>query len=400
MIPMKLPTKIDYKKELEAASKTMIMIHDPKTLMRLIARMIVSKVKVKHAGMILYDAQRDTYIVRISRGERGLKIPAGYARLDHKSSLIRVFSRKEYKSLSFRQNALVLDDLNKMIWQESVLNGVNNGIGELLHLAKEEMQMFSAIACVPAYCQDTLLAILLLGEKMDGEHFDQDELDFFSALASDVAMAIKNAQLFTDLKKEAERNRDLFLRTTTVLASTIEAKDRYTRGHTERVTDYALAIARQMAANGSLTFPNNFFENLYLAGLLHDIGKIAVPESILGKPGKLTEEEIKIMREHTLRGVEILKPLAELEESLKGVKYHHERYDGKGYPDGLKGDEIPIMAAIIAAADTLDAMTSDRPYRKSMDKNYAIEEIKRNSGTQFHPVVVQALVELFERGEI
>ena len=106
------------------------------------------------------------------------------------------------------------------------------------------------------------------------------------------------------------------------------------------------------------------------------------------------------MRTHTLRGVEILKPLAELEESLKGVKYHHERYDGRGYPEGLKGEEIPIVAAIIAVADTLDAMTSDRPYRKGMDRKLAIEEIKRNSGTQFHPVVVRALLELNERGEI
>ncbi len=396
---MKLPTKIDYKKELEAASKTMIMIHDPATLMKLMVRMIVSKVKIKHAGMILYDSNKDTYVVAISRGERGVKIPAGFARLNRDSSLIQLFNRRECKFLSSKQNALVLEDLNKMIWQESVIQG-GNGPVKLLHDAREQMQMFNVVACVPAYYQDVLLAILLLGEKLDGEHFDQDELDFFSALASDVAMAIKNAQLFADLKKEAERNRDLFLRTTEVLASTIEAKDKYTRGHTERVTNYAMAIARQMAANGSMNFPDHFFENLYVGGLMHDIGKIAVPEAILGKTDKLTEEEIKIMRDHTLRGVEILKPLAELKESLKGVKYHHERYDGKGYPEGLKGDEIPIIAGIICVADTLDAMTSDRPYRKGMDKAQAIQEIRKNAGTQFHPLVVQALGELWERGEI
>ncbi len=141
-------------------------------------------------------------------------------------------------------------------------------------------------------------------------------------------------------------------------------------------------------------------ENLYMSGLLHDIGKIAVPEAILGKTDKLDDEELKIMRTHTLRGVEMLKPLAEFEESMKGVKYHHERYDGKGYPDGLKADEIPIIAAIIAVADTFDAMTSDRPYRKGLDKAIAMNEIKKNSGIQFNPLPAQAMVELWERGEL
>ena len=154
-----------------------------------------------------------------------------------------------------------------------------------------------------------LLAILLLGEKHDGSRFDQEELDFFSALASDVAMAIRNAQLFEDLKREAERNRNLFIQTTIALGSAIEAKDTYTHGHTERVTKYALAIGRQMEASQAYNFPHKFFENLYIAGLLHDIGKIAVPEAILSKQDKLTPEEYEIMKSHTTRGAEILAPI-------------------------------------------------------------------------------------------
>lgn len=392
---------IDYKKELESASKSMIMIHDPSLLIKLIVRMIVRKVQIKHAGMILYDHARGSYVLNISRGELGVKIPAGYARLTKDNPVIKLFTHKDYRALTVNKTAIMSQDLNKMIWQESVINNGNgNGTKELLHKVGEQMQMLNSIACVPAYYQDKLLAILLLGEKNDGVRFEEEELNFFAALAHDVAMAIRNAQLFEDLKAEAKKNRDLFIRTTLVLGSTIEAKDKYTSGHTQRVTNYAMMVARQMTASGSAEFPESFFENLYVAGMLHDIGKIGVPEAILNKTGKLTPEEFEIMKRHTLHGVEILKPLSELRDSLDGVKYHHERYDGKGYPDGLRGEAIPIVAAIIAVADTFDAMTTDRPYRKGLSIEEAVREVKKNSGIQFNPKVAQALVELVEMGKI
>lgn len=391
--------ELDYKKELENASKTMILVHDPKTLIRLIVRMIVRKVQVKHAAMILYEPKKDSYVLTISSGERGIKIPAGFARFDKNSPLIKFVNSKEYKTLREGKNALIVADLHTLIWQESVISN-GNGLKDLLHRVNEQMHMFNAIACVPAYFQDNLLALLLLGEKIDNSSFDEGELEFFAALASDVAMAIKNAQLFEDLKKEAERNRQLFINTTIALTSAIEAKDTYTKGHTERVTKYAIAIARQMNANGSANFPHEFFENLQIAGLLHDVGKIGIPEAILQKADKLTDEEFVKMKQHTLRGIEIVKHITEFKECLDGIKYHHERYDGKGYPEGLKGEAIPMPAAIIAVADTYDAMTSDRSYRKGLPKETAIAEIKKNSGVQFNPVPVRAMVELFEAGKI
>lgn len=291
------------------------------------------------------------------------------------------------------------EDINKLIWQESVISN-GNGTKELLHEVSTQMPKLNAVACVPAYHQHMLLAILLLGEKHDGSRFDQEELDFFSALASDVAMAIRNAQLFDDLKREAERNRNLFIQTTIALGSAIEAKDAYTHGHTERVTKYALAIARQMENSRLHEFQSKFFENLYIAGLLHDIGKIGVSEAILCKQDKLTEEEYEIMKGHTTRGAEILSALTGFDEVINGVKYHHERYDGKGYPDGLKGDDIPIIAAIIAVADTFDAITTDRSYRKGLSKEVAISEIQKNCYKQFNPKPVQALIELHRKGEL
>jgi len=392
--------RIDYKKELESASRSMIMIHDPKLLIKLIVRMIVTKVLIKHAGMILYEPERDSYILNISRGETGFKIPAGYARFDRNHPIIKLFTDKDLKPLTAARNAILVQDLNKLIWQESVLSNNTSGNQELLHNVGTQMQMFNAVACVPAYYHDKLLAVLLLGEKSDGNNFDQQELDFFAALASDAAMAIRNAQLFAALKKESDRNRDLFLRTTLVLGSAIEAKDKYTHGHTQRVTDISVMIARQMNANGTANFSVKFIENLYIASMLHDIGKIGVPESVLNKIETLTNDDFDILRQHPLFGVEILTPLSELKESLDGVRYHHERYDGRGYPEKLKGDQIPLIATIISVADAFDAIITDRPYRKARSKEEAMEEIRTNIAKQFHPLPAQALIELFEQGKL
>ncbi|NTV30184.1 MAG: HD domain-containing protein, partial [Candidatus Omnitrophica bacterium] len=357
-----LKVKIDYKKELETASKGMIMIHDHVLLIRLMVRMIVRKVHLRHAGVILYEPKKDSYILAVSRGEEGEKVPENFVRFDKSHPLIKIFYQKEYKYLMGDRNAIVLDDINRLIWRESVIEGVN-GTRKLLHQVSEHMPMLNSVACVPAFYRHQLLAVLLLGEKTDGVLFDQDELDFFSALASDVAMAIRNAQLFEDLKREADHNRNLFIQTAIALGSAIEAKDAYTHGHTERVTQYSLAIARQMVAMGMMEAPPRFFESLYIAGLLHDIGKIGISESILMKADRLTPEEYAIMKTHVVRGSEILAPIKDFEGCIAGVKFHHERYDGSGYPEGLKGDDIPLIAMIIAVADTFDAITTDRPYR-------------------------------------
>ncbi len=393
--------KIDFKKELETASKGMIMIHDPHLLIKLIVRMIVRKLSIRHVAMILYDPEHDAYVLSISKGERGLKVPPGFAKFNRDSAMIKVFIRNEFKHLISDRNAIVTEDINKIIWRESIIqNGNGSKIKEVLHQVNDQMQMLNVEACVPAYFRDDLMAVLLLGEKSDGTRFDQEELDFFGALASDAAMAIRNAQLFEGLKAESERNRKLFIQTIIVLGSTIEAKDAYTRGHVDRVTKYANAIAREMSDRGMVTFNSSFFENLYIAGLLHDIGKIGIPESILNKKGPLTDEEYEIMKGHTLRGVEIITPLNLHRDVVHGIKYHHETYDGKGYPEGLNEDNIPIIASILSVADAFDAMTTDRPYRKGFPKEDAIKEIKRKTGSQFHPLPAKIFIQLCQKGMI
>lgn len=386
---------IDYKRELENAAKTMILVHEPDTLIRMIVRMIVHKVKVRHAAILLHDQSKDTYVLTVSRGASGLKIPQGFARMDTDNPLIRFFRERVDKQV-LNDGAVCCDDIKKCLKR----NKAKPQVLRLLKGALSQMEMFEVTACIPSYFREDLLGILLLGNKKNGRKFGRDELDFLIALTFDVAMAIRNAELFKGLELELERNKRLFIHTTIALAAAIEAKDHYTHGHTERVTDLSLQIARKLKDKNRGMFKDNFFEHLRMAGLLHDIGKIGIPESILNKNGPLNQEEKARMQEHPLVGVTILQPIRELEEALAGVKYHHEKYDGTGYPEGLKGERIPLIASIISVADTFDAMTTDRPYHKMLSAKEAVDEIKRLSGRQFEPDVAGALIELYQENKI
>src|SRR6202022_1843590 len=203
------------------------------------------------------------------------------------------------------------------------------------------------------------------------------------------SVAIDNARLF----REREQ---VVLESLKAMAQLVDAKDPYTAGHSSRVTEYSLTIAREMNyAPGD----EGAWKRLEQGGLLHDIGKINVPDAILGKPGKLTEEEFDILKRHPVVGYDVLKNLHMLTDELVIVRSHHERFDGKGYPDGKKGDELPIIAWITAAADAFDAMTSDRPYRKGMSEEIALAEIQKGAGTHFHPAVAQAVLISARKGD-
>lgn len=173
----------------------------------------------------------------------------------------------------------------------------------------------------------------------------------------------------------------------------IDAKSPWTKGHSERVTYYALEIAKTMGLK------QKEIDKLRIAALLHDIGKIGTYDVILDKPGKLTEEESELIRMHPVKGAEILRPVTQMKDLLPIIRHHHERMDGKGYPDGLKGEEIPLMSRIIALADSYDSMTSDRPYRPAPPREYAVSEIQRCSGTQFDPQAAEAFLKVLARGK-
>jgi len=386
--------RVDYKKELESAAKSMILVHEPDVLIKMIVRMIVQKVKVSHAGILLHK-NGNSYVLTVSRGPSGIKIPAGFARMDTDNPLIRIFRDPVYRSLT-NGGVFVCKEVLKQLSNKKLSAEQK----EILKKALYQMEIFDTAVCVPSYHRQDLLGLLLLGKKEKKKDFAKDELDFFMALASDVAMAIRNAQLFKELENELDKKQRLFIHTIIALAAAIDAKDHYTHGHTSRVTSLSLEIARRFAQEHKDMINDSFLEHLHVAGLLHDIGKIGIPESILNKQGPLDELERQKMKEHPMVGAAILTPIKELEDAILGVKYHHESFDGSGYPQGLKGDHIPLIAAIISVADTFDAMTTDRPYRKGLSKEDAIGEIKRVSGKQLNPQVAQTFVKLYEEGKI
>jgi HD-GYP domain-containing protein (c-di-GMP phosphodiesterase class II) len=187
------------------------------------------------------------------------------------------------------------------------------------------------------------------------------------------------------LKLAAEENRELFLGSIRMLAAAIDEKDPYTRGHSGRVAKYSLIIGDSMGLSAE------DLDRLRISALLHDVGKIGVDDRVLKKPGKLTDEEFDVMKQHTIKGANIMRPVAQLKDMLPGIELHHERMDGAGYPYGLQGDQIPLMARIIAVADTLDAITTNRPYQSAMDITYAVERIESLAVSRFDPAVVTAL---------
>jgi HD-GYP domain-containing protein (c-di-GMP phosphodiesterase class II) len=200
--------------------------------------------------------------------------------------------------------------------------------------------------------------------------------------------------LVADLKRAAEENRALFLSSIQMLAGAVDEKDPYTRGHSDRVTRYSIMLAQELA------LAPEEIEKLRVAAQLHDVGKIGIEDRVLKKPGALTPEEYESMKAHTIKGANILRPVRQLTEMLPGIELHHESLDGRGYPYGLKADEIPIIARIIMVADTFDAMTTNRPYQAAMDPEYVIRIINSMATTKFDPEVVKALTAVFERGEL
>ena len=207
-------------------------------------------------------------------------------------------------------------------------------------------------------------------------------------------MTDKIEEQIAKLAKAAAENRELFVGTVKALAAAIDGKDKYTRGHSERVARISVAIGKR------LDMKEDEVETLRMSALLHDVGKIAIDDSILKKPAALTDEEYEIMKTHPQRGFKIMSQIPAMKEFLPGMYMHHEMVNGMGYPQGLKGDEIPLQAKIVSVADTFDAMTIDRPYQKALPLEKALEVISGYVGTRYDGAVVRALVEACQHGEV
>lgn len=244
-----------------------------------------------------------------------------------------------------------------------------------------------ALLSAPLLARGRVVGVLQVLNPRGRPTFTAGDLRRMELLAGPLANAIENSRLYA-------AQRQTFLQTVTVLAEAVERRDPYTGGHVRRVVGYALAIGDRLGLD------DGELEELRLAAVLHDIGKIATPDRVLSKPSRLDQEETQLMRRHPVDGAEIVLPIAQLRALVGGIRHHHERLDGHGYPDGLQGDEIPLLARIIAVADTFDAMTTDRPYRKGRAAEEALAEIAGEVGRQFCPRVVAAFRDAWDSGSI
>lgn len=332
---------------LHEVGKTLGMVLDIDKLLEMVLG-LTSKVLggVKTSSVILYDQETKALQVVLYKGEgdvqqlQPIKVGEGIAG--------KVFEKGE---------PLIINDANP-----------DSGLGR------------SSI-CVPLIFKDEPIGVLSVSNKLSGEPFDNGDLEILVTLASQIAVSLYNAQLYDELESS-------YLSAVKTLANSIDAKDAYTSGHSERVARYAVETGRLMGLD------SDELKNLHIGALLHDIGKIGISESIITKSDRLTAEEYETIKTHPARGATILEPAVFLAEKVPLIRYHHERYDGKGYPEGLKGEKIPLLARIVCVADSFDAMTSKRAYRDVMPIKEAREEILRCSGSQFDPDVVAAFMKL------
>jgi len=240
---------------------------------------------------------------------------------------------------------------------------------------------------VPLIAHDKPVGLLdLITETPEGDITSRD-LSLLTILSKQAALAIENVKLYESMKKDE-------VNIIKALSTTVDAKDHYTSGHSQKVSEYGTHIAEE------LMLQEREIEIIKYAGLLHDIGKIGMPDEIIKKPSKLTEEEFLIIRDHPVIGAKIIREIDSLAAIVPIILHHHERYDGKGYPDKLKGDEIPIGARIIHAADAFDTMVSARAYRDMLPAELAISELRKNSGTQFDPVIVDAFIRYLRKSAV
>ncbi len=265
-------------------------------------------------------------------------------------------------------------------------------LGQLEHDPDVETEvgaLFAAgltIVC-PVVMKGRLVAILAVGEKVSGQEFTTNDLDMLRVLSESACMAIENARLYKDLQ-------EAYVSTVRLLVSRIEEKDPYTHGHTERVAEYSVAIAKEMG------FIPEEIQRIQFGAFLHDIGKVHTEDHVLHKPGALSEEEWRMVKMHPVRGAEMVKGVRFLERVVDVIRHHHERVDGKGYPDGLKGDQISLAAKIVNVADAFDAMTTDRPYRSGLTVEQAVAQLTEKAGSQFAAEIVDIMVQALNSGNI
>ncbi|MDI6703186.1 MAG: HD domain-containing protein [bacterium] len=359
---------LEREKFLERLSESISSIFSLDELFTLIVSSVKQPMGVRGVSLMLLDEKKWEYKVTFCSGinESGTR----KVRIEENDGLIRY--------LSSEKRPLLLAELDE-----------NPSLKDQAYKIRPLFQNLQATLFVPFF-RGKLIGILGLGEKSTGDLYTLEELSFLSSLGNTFSVAIEDIRLINDKAEEKVREMGNIIFT---LTSAFEARDEYTFGHSSRVAMYAEKIARWLGLKEYMV------EATRISAILHDIGKIHIPDNILQKPGELNDEEWEIIKRHPSNGVELMKkqPIEFPEEVYKGVRHHHERMDGTGYPDSIKGDEINIIAKIIAVVDVYEAMTSDRVYRKALSKEKVIQELRNER--RYDPQVVDAFIEILEEEE-
>lgn len=402
--------KVDYQEVLRDVARSMVRLKRPDRLLKLITRFIDRQFGLMHTSLLVLDPKKEHYAFVNSKGAK--RLPMGLVKFDADHPLVQWFSVK--KKLPFQKDFLFLSDVKKMLSRAEFRLAANSKADQLQGIQKT-MQNLKAELLVPGYFKDTLVGLLMLGRRVNGRCFTQQEVTFFQTLAHDCSMAVKTAEYNQNLiaqnqelakrLEEIEKMRNKEQRTyyeiMRSLAEEVHAKEPYIFGHVSEVERLGMMTAREMGMDLS----GKTRDVLSAALILHDVGKIGIPDKILCKPGQLTDEEWRVMKTHVEKGARILEPLTDFKRVREIIMAHHERFDGGGYPSGLKGNEISIEARIICVVDSFHAIVSSRCYREGRSLDFAIREVRKCAGTQFDPVVVDAFLralkkELKKKGEI
>ncbi len=361
-INRELKKKILEMRTLFDLSQDLNRLQDPDELMNIFFLTLIGQLGISAVSLFAVGAEADDYLSFV--GGRGVR-----------ESILKTVRLSRWTDLAkfMVENPEVLDLTNGDLIEDTAKEG-------------KFMVDLGFSHCYPLIVKSNLTGIVFLGKKINDMEFNANGIDLIRSICTSAATGFENARLYSELQST-------YLSTIKVLVSTIEAKDSYTRGHTERVGRYARMLADEMQLDKKMR------ETVSFGAALHDIGKLGVYENILNKPGELTDNEWEIVRSHPEVGANIIKNMKFLESACDLVRHHHERLDGKGYPDGLKGEEISLGARIVAVADSFDAMTSDRPYRKAYSYKQAINQL-RIKKDKFDQDIVEVLVALMEKGRI
>ena len=326
-------------------------------------------------------------ILEVSGGDRAAILMRRPGATGNEVDMVAVRTRDEGKSPG--QVMLSRTVVNDVI-EKGISAFTDDALTDERYVGGESIvrQRIRSVMCAPMRTTEAVLGVLYV-DSQQAKEFSAAELELLAAVGNQAGIAMHRARLMAEVER-------LFLDVMKAIASIIDAKDGYTHKHSERVAAFGVRLAQQLG------FDADSRAVVELSGLLHDVGKIGVPDAILNKPGKLTDAEFSEMRMHPLHGARILSNIQsqKVVNLIPGVKYHHERWDGKGYPEGLKGEEIPLLGRLLGVADFLDALTSDRSYRKGLTLEEALKMVCDLEGKAFDPVVVKAAVDLHARGQL